>query len=42
MAVINDTRIDGNQSITITASVPGWIDATATIQVTDNETRTLA
>ncbi|MHA3774436.1 M36 family metallopeptidase [Verrucomicrobiota bacterium sgz303538] len=38
---VNDTKIDGTQSSTITASVPGWSDATAVIQVTDNENRNL-
>jgi hypothetical protein len=37
IAVVDDTTIDGTQVATITASVPGWVDATATVQVTDNE-----
>jgi hypothetical protein len=41
VTAINDTKIDGNQIVTITASVPGWVDATATVQVTDNESRTI-
>jgi|GEM_PF-1939125 len=39
---VDDTKIDGPQTAVITASVPGWIDATTQVQVTDNETRLLS
>ena len=42
ITIVDDTKIDGTQVATITASVPGWTDATATVQVTDNETRNLS
>ncbi|MEO5714509.1 MAG: M36 family metallopeptidase [Luteolibacter sp.] len=37
ITVINDSEIDGTQSVTLTASVDSWTDASATILVTDNE-----
>ena len=41
LTIVDDTLIDGTQPATITASVPGWVAGTATIQILDNETRTL-
>jgi len=38
---INDTRIDGSQSVTLTASAATWPSSNAVIQVHDNETTTL-
>jgi hypothetical protein len=35
--VVDDTKIDGTQSTTITASASGWTPATATMTVSDNE-----
>ena len=37
ITVVNDVELDGTQTATITASVPGWTNATAAVQVTDNE-----
>ena len=39
---VNDTIIDGTQTATITASLAGWTGANATLQVTDDESRSLA
>ncbi len=41
ITIINDTLIDDTQTVTITAGVPGWTNATAVMQVTDNENRNL-
>jgi hypothetical protein len=41
VTVVNDTLIDGPQTVIITASVSGWQDATAMVQVADNENRNL-
>jgi hypothetical protein len=41
LAIIDDTAIDGPQSVTITASVPNWTIGTAAINVQDNETAKL-
>src|SRR5207247_8404063 len=35
--VLDDTEIDGAQSVTVTASVENWTQGTATILVIDNE-----
>ena len=39
---IDDTRIDGQQSITVTASAPGATSGSTTVLVNDNEKRTLS
>jgi hypothetical protein len=39
---INDSRIDGQQSITVTASAPGATSGSTTVLVNDNEQRTLS
>lgn len=41
ITIIDDTAIDGTQTATITAHMSGWADATATINVLDNETLSL-
>ena len=41
ITVVDDTQIDGTKSATITASVPGWTNASAEILVTDNENHNL-
>lgn len=38
---VNDTAIDGDQTTVITASLSGWLSATRSITVNDNEQRTL-
>src|SRR5262249_42487956 len=35
--VIDDTRLDGPQLVTVTAHVMNWTDGTATIEVLDND-----
>ncbi len=42
ITVVDDTKIDGTQTATITAHVANWTDGTATISVLDNETTNLA
>jgi hypothetical protein len=37
ITVVNDYKIDGTQTATLTAHVHGWSDGTASIQVQDNE-----
>jgi uncharacterized repeat protein (TIGR01451 family) len=39
--IVDDTKIDGDQSATITAHVPNWTDAVAIVVVHDNETTNL-
>ena len=39
---IDDTRLDGQQSISVTASAPGATSGSTTVLVNDNETRTLS
>jgi uncharacterized repeat protein (TIGR01451 family) len=39
--IVDDTLIDGDQSSTITAHVPNWTDALATVVVHDNESTNL-
>jgi hypothetical protein len=39
---VNDTLLDGTQSVDITATVAGWTPVTAAVNVHDNEVRTLA
>jgi subtilisin family serine protease len=41
VAPINDTRIDGTQSVTLTASVAAWPSSSAAIPVHDNESTTM-
>jgi len=41
ITVINDSEIDGTQTVTLTASVDGWTDTSVTILVTDNEDHAL-
>ena len=40
--VVDDALIDGPQVAVVTAHVPGWIDATASVVVQDNENLNLA
>ena len=42
VTVVNDTLIDGTQTTTLSATLPGATPATATFTVTDDETATLA
>lgn len=37
ITVLNDNRIDGTQSVVITARLPGWQEGTASVDVLDNE-----
>jgi len=37
LTIVDDTEIDGTQTVTVTASVFGWTDGTDTIAVADNE-----
>ncbi len=39
---VDDTRIEGPITVTVTAHVANWIDGTANIEIADNELRTLA
>ena len=41
ITVVDDTRIDGTQTATITAHVANWTDGTASIGVLDNESTVL-
>ena len=41
IGILDDTEIDGTQTVTFTASVAGWPNDSATMQVTDNENRNL-
>src|SRR5207248_4572273 len=40
--IVDDTKIDGAQTATITAHVANWSDGAATISVADNESHSLA
>ncbi len=40
--IINDTKINGTHSATVTASVANWTSGAATISITDNESTNLA
>jgi uncharacterized repeat protein (TIGR01451 family) len=42
LAVIQNPFIDGNQRVTITASVPGWMAGQAQVLVVDNKTTNLS
>lgn len=42
LTIIDDTRIDGTVSTTITVSATGWTPANATVAVLDNESKALA
>jgi hypothetical protein len=42
ITAVDDTKIDGTQTATITAHVTNWIDGTATIAVLDNEAKALS
>lgn len=42
LTVVNDSLIDGTQSVELTASVTGWTAVTTTVQVADDETRILS
>ncbi len=42
VAIVDDTAIDGSQVTTITAQLPGWVNATGSLSVLDNETLSLA
>ena len=39
---VNDGALDGPQSTTLTASVPGWSSAAHTLEITDDDARALA
>src|SRR5439155_713191 len=41
LAAVDDDLVDGTQTVTITASAPGFTSGSDTVQVTDNETPTL-
>ncbi|MEA3208287.1 MAG: large repetitive protein [Chthoniobacter sp.] len=41
LAIIDDPRIDGTQTVTVTASVPTWTSGSAQISVLDNESANL-
>ena len=41
ITVVDNTRIESWQNITVTASVPNWTPGVATIRVLDNESRSL-
>jgi len=41
IAIVDDSKIDGTQNATITASVANWTSGTASIAVLDNETTAL-
>ena len=41
LTIVNDTRIDGPQSVTVTAHVQGWTDGSGAIVIADNESRNL-
>mgnify|MGYP002858231704 CR=1 FL=1 len=41
VAPVNDTRVDGTQVVTITASGQGMVSASGTVDVLDNETATI-
>ncbi|HUT69838.1 MAG TPA: Calx-beta domain-containing protein [Desulfatiglandales bacterium] len=41
VTIVDDTLLDGSQTVSITASATGYYSATGTIQVHDNETATL-
>lgn len=42
VTIINDAFVDGPQTTTLTAAVPGWTAAAKAVTVTDDEARTLA
>jgi alpha-tubulin suppressor-like RCC1 family protein len=42
LTIVDDTEIDGQQPVTITAAVTNWTSASGAIEVADNETRELA
>src|SRR5205823_5416010 len=42
VTIVDDTKIDGAQTATLTAHVANWSDGAATISVADNESHTLA
>ncbi len=42
ITLVDDNKIDGTQTATITAHVQGWIDGSASMSVLDNETRNLS
>jgi uncharacterized repeat protein (TIGR03803 family) len=42
VTIVDDTAIDGTQATTVTAQLPGWTNATASLSVLDNETLSLA
>jgi hypothetical protein len=41
LTVVNDTLVDGDQNVILTASVAGWASGTKNLTITDNEARTL-
>jgi hypothetical protein len=41
VTAVNDNRIDGTQTCTLTVHVEGWTDGSATVAALDDETRTL-
>lgn len=42
LTIVDDTRIDGQTNVTVSAAVANWAAATADITIADNEQRTLA
>ena len=42
ITIIDDSKIDGTQTATLTAHVANWTDGSATLSVLDNETKDLA
>jgi uncharacterized repeat protein (TIGR01451 family) len=42
LTIVDDTRIDGPQTVTVSASVPGWTPGQGTISILDNESTNLA
>jgi hypothetical protein len=41
LTLLNNSRLNGSQSVTLTASVPGWTSVTRDFTVTDDESNTL-
>lgn len=42
IGALDNTMVDGNEQVTITASAPGYSDTPMTVTITDNDTPTLA
>ena len=37
LTIVDDSDVDGSQSVTVTASADGWTSASDTIEVQDND-----